>query len=99
MIVRRLMVLLMWLFVTQPCSAEKIIPGAELTREYLPMLSGKRVALLINQTSRVGDKLLADTLLKRGVRLMKIFVPEHGFRGVGDAGAHINNSKDEATGL
>ncbi len=67
--------------------------------EYLPLLNGKRVALLINQTSRIGSRLLADTLLRRGVKLTKIFVPEHGFRGVGDAGAHIANDKDSATGL
>ena len=81
------------------CAAQKIIPGAERMKDYLPLLSGKRVALLINQTSRVGNRLLADTLLRRGVRLVKIFVPEHGFRGTGDAGAHIGNSKDSATGL
>lgn len=80
-------------------SAQKIIPGAESTAEYLPMLKGKRVALLINHTSRIGDKLLADTLLKRGVRITTIFAPEHGFRGAGDAGAHIANGKDSATGL
>lgn len=67
--------------------------------QYLPVLRGKRVALLINQTSRVGDQLLADTLLRRGVRLVKIFAPEHGFRGNADAGAHIANGRDAATGL
>jgi uncharacterized protein YbbC (DUF1343 family) len=99
MMIRRLVVLLLWLCATQPCSAEKIIPAAERMAEYLPMLSGKRVAVLINQTSRVGDKLLADTLLKRGVRLVKIFVPEHGFRGQADAGAHVASGRDGTTGL
>jgi uncharacterized protein YbbC (DUF1343 family) len=99
MIIRRLIVLLLWMVVTQSCWAEKIIPGAELTGEYLPMLSGKRVALLINQTSRVGDNLLADVLVKRGVHLVKIFVPEHGFRGQADAGAHVASGRDGTTGL
>ena len=81
------------------CAAQRLIPGAECTQDYLPLLSGKRVALLINQTSRIGPRLLADSLLRRGVRLTKIFVPEHGFRGTGDAGAHIANGKDSATGL
>lgn len=99
MMIRRLIGVLLWLCITQPCSAEKIIPGAERMAEYLPMLSGKRVAVLINQTSRVGDKLLADTLLRRGVRLVKIFVPEHGFRGQADAGAHVASGRDATTGL
>jgi uncharacterized protein YbbC (DUF1343 family) len=63
------------------------------------MLGGKRVALVINQTSRIGSRLLVDSLLGLGVRITKIFVPEHGFRGVADAGAHIRNSRDSATGL
>ena len=75
------------------------MPGAEQLRDYLPRLQGKRVGLVMNQTSRVGDVLLVDLLLRSGVRVTKIFVPEHGFRGIGDAGAHIRNSKDSATGL
>ena len=74
-------------------------PGAWRMDEYLPLLHGKRVALVINQTSLVRNTLLADTLLKRGVALKKIFVPEHGLRGGADAGAHIANSKDPKTGL
>jgi uncharacterized protein YbbC (DUF1343 family) len=80
-------------------NAQRVIPGAEHLSEYLPMLQGKRVAVLMNQTSRVGNALLADTLQKQGVKLVKIFVPEHGFRGTASAGAHINNSFDTATGL
>lgn len=75
------------------------MPAAERLNEYLPMLQGKRVALLINQTSRVGNTLLADTLQKRGVNLVRLFVPEHGFRGTADAGADVSGGKDAATGL
>ena len=96
---RYCILLLICLSVSPFSWAEKIVPGAEALPDYLPLLKGKRVALLINQTSRVGNQLLADTLLKRGVRLVRIFVPEHGFRGVGDAGVHIENGKDSATGL
>lgn len=74
-------------------------PGAWRMDDYLPLLRGKRVALVINQSSLVRNTLLADTLLKRGVALKKIFVPEHGLRGGADAGAHIANSKDPKTGL
>lgn len=79
--------------------AQTTVPGAANFSRYLHLLNGKRVAVVINQTSMVGDRLLADTLIRRGVKLTKIFVPEHGFRGVGDAGAHIKNSTDSATGL
>lgn len=79
--------------------AQRITAGAASMDEYLPLLQGKKVALLINQTSRVGNTLLADTLQKRGVKLVKIFVPEHGFRGTANAGAHISNSRDSTTGL
>lgn len=74
-------------------------PGAVSMAEYLPELSGKRVGLIINQTSLVGKVLLADTLQRRGVNLVKIFVPEHGFRGLADAGAHVKSGRDSATGL
>jgi uncharacterized protein YbbC (DUF1343 family) len=75
------------------------VPGAVRMDQYLPLLNGKRVALLINQTATVGNKLLLDTLLSRKVNVIKVFVPEHGLRGVGDAGAEIKNDRDAATGL
>ncbi len=76
-----------------------IICGAERTTEYLPLLKGKRVALLVNQTSVVGGTHLVDTLLAAGVNIQKIFAPEHGFRGSADAGEHVANEKDNKTGL
>ena len=83
----------------KPGKTDAVIPAAERMEEYLPLLKGKRVALLINQTAVVDGKLLLDTLLKRKVKIVKVFVPEHGFRGSADAGAHINNTKDKKTGL
>ncbi|MBS1777198.1 MAG: DUF1343 domain-containing protein [Bacteroidetes bacterium] len=80
-------------------SNPQIIPGAWQLDEYLPILANKRVALLINQTSQVSSQSLLDTLLKRGVQIQKIFVPEHGFRGVADAGAHVKNDLDQKTGV
>lgn len=79
--------------------ANEILPGAYQMEEYMPLLEGRRVALLVNQTSRIGNTLLPDTLLKRGVKVVKLFVPEHGFRGTEDAGAHIKNGVDGKTGL
>lgn len=76
-----------------------IIVGAARMDQYLPLLKGKRVAILTNNTALVNGKLLVDTLLKRGVNIVKIFSPEHGFRGVANAGASINNSIDLQTGI
>jgi uncharacterized protein YbbC (DUF1343 family) len=83
----------------KPEKGGSIMTGAEQADKYLPLLKNKRVALLINQTSVVEDELLLDALLKHKVKVVKIFVPEHGFRGSADAGAHISNSKDKKTGL
>ena len=54
---------------------------------------------MANQTSVVGDVHLVDTLIRTGVRVTKIFCPEHGFRGTAAAGAHVDNSVDAQTGL
>lgn len=87
-------------FVPKPLKPGKdVLPGAWRIDQYLPMLKGKRVALLINQTSVVGiaNVSLLDTLLHREVKVVKVFVPEHGFRGEAEAGAKIENSIDSAT--
>ena len=67
--------------------------------DYLPLLRGKRVGVVGNQTSIVGETHLVDTLLSLGVDVRKIFTPEHGFRGTADAGAKVHSGKDEKTGL
>jgi uncharacterized protein YbbC (DUF1343 family) len=73
--------------------------GAEQMSMYLPMLTGKRVAIVANHTSLVNKKHLVDTLRSRSVNVVKVFAPEHGFRGAGDAGEKIASGKDEKTGL
>ena len=75
------------------------IVGAALMDEYVPQLEGKRVAVCGNHTSLVGTTHLVDTLLSLGVKVTKIFCPEHGFRGEAEAGANIQSSTDAATGL
>ena len=79
--------------------AQVPVVGAARYEAYLPLLEGKKVALLVNQTSRVGDSLLPDLLRARGVAVQTLFVPEHGFRGTADAGAHVASGKDPQTGL
>lgn len=78
---------------------EPILTGAEQPERYLPLLAGKKVGLLVNQTSRVGEQHLVDFLLQQQVQVVGIFAPEHGFRGDADAGAKIDDSRDTRTGL
>ena len=66
---------------------------------YLPYLKGKAVAVFANPTSIVKNTNLVDTLLKSGVKIVKIFGPEHGFRGDADAGEKVSDSKDAKTGI
>ena len=77
----------------------KVITGAERINVYLPLLKGKSVAVFANQTSMVGNTHLVDTLAKLGIKLIKIFGPEHGFRGVADAGELVENGIDKKSGL
>ncbi len=73
--------------------------GAERMEVVLPLLRGKRVGLVVNHTSRVGRTHLVDTLLASGIDVVRIFAPEHGFRGTADAGERLTDSKDPRTGL
>lgn len=75
------------------------ITGADRMEVYLPMLKGKTVAVFANQTSMVKNTHLVDTLLSSGIKVVKIFGPEHGFRGDADAGEHVSDAKDKKTGL
>ena len=59
----------------------------------------KNIAVVGNQTSVIQNTHLVDTLLELGIKVKLVFSPEHGFRGVEDAGAHINNEIDQRTGL
>ena len=88
------------LFIPHKSNAQQtIIPGAERTEIYFPLLKRKRVAVFANQTSMVKQTHLVDTLIKSGINVVKIFSPEHGFRGDADAGEELNNSTDKKTGL
>lgn len=80
-------------------NGKEIITGAARTEQYLPLLKDKRVALLVNQTSMVGDAHLVDVLFAQKVNIKKIFAPEHGFRGSADAGEHVRDSVDSKTGI
>ncbi|SMG36177.1 Uncharacterized conserved protein YbbC, DUF1343 family [Marivirga sericea] len=76
-----------------------IITGAERTDKYVPLLAGKRVAVMANPTTIIGKRHLIDSLLLLEVDIVKVFAPEHGFRGNYSAGAKVSNEVDEATGI
>ncbi|MBO3270540.1 exo-beta-N-acetylmuramidase NamZ family protein [Hymenobacter defluvii] len=86
-----------------PASTAPVAPalqvGATQFGRYVPQLKGKRVGLVVNQTSRVGQAYLVDTLLAQGVGVKTIFAPEHGFRGEAADGATIKDGKDARSGL
>jgi uncharacterized protein YbbC (DUF1343 family) len=75
----------------------KILTGADQTQKYFPLLKGKKVALFANPTSVIGKTHLLDTLISSGINVIRIFGPEHGFRGKADAGEHIDNDTDSKT--
>lgn len=77
----------------------KIITGAEQFDQYLPLLEGKTVGMMGNQTSAIDGKHLVDVLLEKGVDLKFAFAPEHGFRGDIERGEKVNNDVDAQTGL
>jgi uncharacterized protein YbbC (DUF1343 family) len=76
-----------------------IQPGAANANAYIHLLKGKQVAVFANQTSMVGEKHLVDILLENKIAVKKIFGPEHGFRGVADAGEKVGNYMDAKTGI
>jgi len=85
-------------FVTaQPLKNLPILPGAYQTHQYFSLLKNKRVAVFANHTSTIGNIHLIDTLIKSNINVVKIFAPEHGFRGNTDAGEKVNNTIDSAT--
>ncbi len=77
----------------------QITTGANQTEKYLPLLKGKKIAVVANQTSTIGSVHLVDSLLKLGIEIEKVFAPEHGFRGTADAGEKVADGKDKKTGI
>jgi uncharacterized protein YbbC (DUF1343 family) len=76
-----------------------IVTGAEQTEKYIAYLKNKRVAVLANPTTIIGKKHLVDSLILRGINIVKVFGPEHGFRGNASNGAIIADEKDAVTGI
>jgi len=76
-----------------------IVTGADQTEKYIPYLKGKNVAMTMNQSSIIGNKLSMDSLISSGIKVVKVFGPEHGFRGNASDGATIENDTDIKTGV
>ncbi len=76
-----------------------ILTGADQTDRYFPLLRGKRVALVANPTSMISGTATVDSLLHAGIQVVKVFGPEHGFRGKASNGALVSDSRDPETGI
>ncbi len=76
-----------------------VILGDMQTEKYLPMLTGKRVALFCNHTARIGNEHLLDVLLKEGQQVTALFSSEHGIRGDIPAGDPVDSGTDSKTGI
>jgi uncharacterized protein YbbC (DUF1343 family) len=80
-------------------AAKTIKTGADQTSEYLAYLKGKRIAMVVNQTSVIGKTPGVDSLLALGINIVRIFGPEHGFRGNASNGAKVSDETDPKTGI
>lgn len=81
-------------------TAQEVMVGATDTAEYMPLVEGKRVAILANHTAMYSEEEhIVDMMHREGVNIVGIFSPEHGFRGSAEAGEKVKNSVDERTGI
>ncbi|MBT6808889.1 MAG: DUF1343 domain-containing protein [Flavobacteriales bacterium] len=80
-------------------STSQIKVASERTNIYIPILQQQKVAIVGNQSSMIKNTHLVDSLLSRKVNIVKVFSPEHGFRGTADAGAKIEDGTDVKTGI
>lgn len=97
-----LLVLLSWIPTNAKISfipKTEYVSAAQQMNDYMPLLTAKHVGVVANQTSIIGSTHLVDSLVSRGINIVKIYTPEHGFRGAADAGAKVNSGKDKKTGI
>ena len=81
----------------------QILPGAQDTQGYLPLLQGKKIGVVAHAASEIYHNgkatHLIDSLLAHHIEVQKIFAPEHGFRSKEDNGAIIKDEIDSLTQL
>ena len=84
-------------------SQKRILPGAYLQYQYIPLLIKKKVGVVAHQASlipkRNTSQHLVDFLLENNIDIHSIFAPEHGFRGKADAGENVKDQVDPKTGI
>lgn len=76
-----------------------VLTGSDQSEVYLPLLRGKKIGLVVNQTSVRGNEHLVDYLLRNDIKIATVFAPEHGFRGTAEAGETVKDGTDLKTGL
>lgn len=92
--------LIFCILLTTVSFAQKIKTGAENYTVYLPLIQGKSVGVVTNQTGIIDEKThLVDFLASKNIKIKTVFAPEHGFRGTADAGEHVSDEVDAKTGL
>jgi uncharacterized protein YbbC (DUF1343 family) len=99
---RKSILLFFYIGVLAPAFAQnnqRILTGAEQTEKYFPLLRGKRIAIVANPTSQIAGIPLVDSFLHAGILVVKVFGPEHGFRGNASNGATVADSHDPITGI
>lgn len=100
MMLRQLYVTLIALLLCVAASAEEVQVGATDKASYMPLLEGRRVALLVNHTAMYSpEKHIVDMLHQEGINIVGIFAPEHGFRGAVEAGYVVKDDVDTTTGI
>jgi len=73
--------------------------GADQTEKYLPYLRGKRIGMVVNPTAIIHKTPIVDSLKALGINIVKVFGPEHGFRGNASNGAKVSDEVDAKTGI
>ena len=112
---RQFLCLMLFAFVTSSCHGtekkksntgvftetrtDSIVVGAQKYRDYLPLIKNKKVAVMANQTSLTDGMHLVDKLVSEKVNVLRVFAPEHGFRGEAGPGDKVSSGKDPVTGL
>jgi uncharacterized protein YbbC (DUF1343 family) len=93
-------ILVLFFMFTYPAQSQQtIVCGAQRTDLYLPLLAGKSIGVVANHTSLIDNTHLVDSLIKLGIKVEKIFSPEHGFRGTAGPGILLENETDKETGI
>ncbi len=88
------------LLAIMPAGLFAVQPAADSPGSYIPLLSGKKVAMVVNHSSMFRDSIhMVDYLIERGIDVQRIFAPEHGYLGKAGAGEVVADGKDESKNI